>query len=515
MKIRIFCEKMLRSPTSIVTKIYKLNQLRFLTIAVISFSCQENRLPEELDNDFKPSVVDAIISPVEIDFTSSPNVEENLVKNLIGTYSPQKWVNADKIYHKTNVLEPLSVPFHKVNLPNVDNIVNDGTWNDISDKGQPSQKTILNLLKSARVGIHLGIESVPRQMRGDAEKVQRLFSTAMTKVRNYVGNEEEIHFEILNEPELPQSVEWGYYPDFNLFWKDFLNAYIALANKRLTDPNLKIGGPGFELDGWLNQFINKLTDPSTNKVILSDGSTHTIDLDFISYHNYLNWDNAPIVQADTKSAKDKMTRFYNGIAQYRSTHPEVKLFCTEYSWLRSPFDSVNDAANNSYRHCARTLELTKLAVDELVLTDRFYWAQSMGQSAEFGDDYFTLENYDWDTNNYKYRAGYYAFWLYQKMPTKRYTISYDEMKLNGMASSANGKFYLVVWNITNRNQTVKFILDNINLADYKYHMYIIDSKSFHYINGNDKLPKITESGVASDIKNITLEKEATVYIEVF
>ena len=100
MKIRIFCEKMLRSPTSIVTKIYKLNQLRFLTIAVISFSCQENRLPEELDNDFKPSVVDAIISPVEIDFTSSPNVEENLVKNLIGTFSPQKWVHADKIYHR-------------------------------------------------------------------------------------------------------------------------------------------------------------------------------------------------------------------------------------------------------------------------------------------------------------------------------------------------------------------------------------------------------------------------------
>ena len=179
----------------------------------------------------------------------------------------------------------------------MDNIANDGTWNDIIANGQPSQKTILNLLQSAGVGIHLGIESIPRDLRGDTEGVQRLFSTAMTKVRNYVGNEEEIHFQILNEPELPKSVEWGYHPDFQLFWKDFVNAYIALANKRLNDPKLKIGAPGFELDIWLNEFISRLTNSATNKVQLSDGSTHTIDLDFISYHNYLNWNDAPIAQS--------------------------------------------------------------------------------------------------------------------------------------------------------------------------------------------------------------------------
>ena len=126
-----------------------------------------------------------------------------------------------------------------------------------------------------------------------------------------------------------------------------------------------------------------------------------------------------LLNPDTQSAKDKMSKFYDGIAPYRSSHPNVKLFCTEYSWLKSPFNVINDAANNSYRHCARTLELMKLAVEELDLTDKIYWAQSMGQSADFGDDYFTLENYNWNSNKYKYRAGYYAFWLYHKMPEVR------------------------------------------------------------------------------------------------
>ena len=94
-------------------------------------------------------------------------------------------------------------------------------------------------------------------------------------------------------------------------------------------------------------------------------------------------------------------------------------------------------------------------------------------------------------------------------------MSFDESKLNGMAASADGKLYLVVWNITGRKQTLELFFENINLAEYNYDLYLIDSQSFSYTDGNNKLPKITESGVASDIKNITLEKEATVYIEVF
>src|SRR5690606_352553 len=311
---------------------------------------------------------------VTVDFTSNLGSEADLNKELLGTYSPQKWINAAKIYDKANVLDPISVPFHKVNLPNVDNIAADGTWNDIIDAGEPSQRSIFNLLKSAGVDIHVGIESIPRTMRGDATKVQRLFTTSLATIREYLGPDTEINYEILNEPELDASIEWGYHPNFELFWTDFKNAYIALANQRLTDPKVKIGGPGFELDIWLTSFMEKLNNPETNTVSLADGSTQPIILDFISYHNYFNWGDESLAQLTAEAAVDKMNIFYNGIAAYKAVYPSVKLYLTEYSWLKSPFDKINDAANNSHRHCARTLELIKIANERLACVDRIYWA---------------------------------------------------------------------------------------------------------------------------------------------
>ncbi|MFD1255453.1 hypothetical protein ACFQ3S_01475 [Mucilaginibacter terrae] len=470
-----------------------------------------------------PPVIQPPIStalPVVIDFTRTADAGSALNQELIGGYSPQKWVNASKIYDKANVLDALSLPFSKVNLPNVTNIASDGTWNDINDGGQPSQRSILTSLVSAGVGIHLGIETVPAALRGDAAKVQKIFNTSLTKVRGYIGNDVEIYYEILNEPELAAaSVEWGYYPDFELFWKDFLNAYIALANKRLTDPNLKIGGPGFELTRWMTQFISKLTDPATNKVQLSDGSTQTIDLDFISYHNYLNWDDNPIAQSNIQTAIDKMNTFYNAVAAYRTSHASVKLFCTEYSWLKSPFNAINDAANNSYRSCARTLELTKLAIEQLPRTNRFYWAQTMGQGFGGGDDYFTLQNYDWDSKKYRYRSGAYALWMYQRMPASRSYMTFDGTKLNGFASAAGGRYYLAVWNRTGTAQSIQLNLSNINTANLNYDMYAINSNTFNYSAssafGNAKTPAITKTGAASTIGEITLEKEATIYIELY
>lgn len=479
------------------------------------YSCKKDKKAKE-------EVVPPVVIPPVVDNSLQVNVDFSLnssgtllKKDLIGTYCPQKWVNAGKIYDKVNVLDPLSVDFHKVNLPNGTNIASDGTWNDITDAGQPSQKTILNSLTLAGVSIHLGMESVPRAMRGDAVKVQRLFKTSIDKVRSYTGNDVEIYYQILNEPELDTSVEWGYYPNFELFWTDFLNAYISLANKRLTDPKIKIGAPGFELDRWLSNFISRLTNSSTNKVQLADGQMHTIDLDFLAYHNYLNWNDAAISLSDTQTAVDKMNKFYNGIAAYRTLYPNVKLFCTEYSWLKSPFNNVNDAANNSYRNCARTLELTKFALEQLTKTDRFYWAQSMGQSASFGDDYFTLENYDWDTKNYKYRSGFYAFWLYQKMPINRNVTTYDATKLNALASSENGKYYVVIWNRTASSQTIKLNINNVNTSNLKYDMYLINSSSFTYGRNNGKTPALTQTGLVKNITNVTLEPEATVYIELY
>lgn len=491
-----------------------LKLLFFLILAgAMAISCSKNKsvnIPEPPKNEEPPTGSELAVT---IDFTSNDGAGPDLNKELLGTYSPQKWINAAKIYDKANVLDPIKVPFHKVNLPNVHNIAGDGTWNDIFDAGQPSQKSILNSLRSAGVGIHVGIESIPNALRGDAEKVQRLFTTSLAAVRTYVGNDVDIYYEILNEPELDSSVEWGYHPNFELFWSDFKNAYIALANKRLSDPKIKIGGPGFELDRWLSVFMEKLNNPATGTVQLADGSMHTISLDFISYHNYLNWDDAPLAQLNTQPALDKMNIFFNGIVTYRTAHPAVKLFCTEYSWLKSPFNNVNDVANNGYRNCARTLELAKLANEQLLHTDRFYWAQAMGQSADFGDDYFTLENFDWNTGMYKYRSGYYAFWIYQQLPKARNTITYESDKLNGLASSANGKYYAVVWNRTGENQTIKLNLTKINTANYNYNMYVINSTTFTYAKGNPKTPALTKTGVANNIAGIVLEKEATVFLE--
>ncbi|TCC88630.1 hypothetical protein EZ428_18510 [Pedobacter frigiditerrae] len=497
-----------------LTYLLKAGLFTMLVMGMTSFcSCKKEK--KQVTGTVQPVSVPVVTDnrlQVDVDF-SRTHEGVSLKKDLLGTYCPQKWVNAGKIYDQVNVLAPLGVKFHKLNLPNGTNISADGTWNDITDAGQPSQKTIVNNLIAAGVGIHLGMESVPRAMRGDAEKVQRLHGTSFEKVRSYVGGNVDIFYQILNEPELDSSIEWGYYPNFELFWTDFVNAYIGLANKRLTDANLKIGAPGFELDRWLAMFMDRLTNPATNKVQLSDGKMHGINLDFLAYHNYLNWSDNAIAQSSTQTAVDKMNRFYNGTAAYRSLQPNVKLFCTEYSWLKSPYSSVNDLANNSYRHCARTLELTKLALEQLTKTDRFYWAQSMGQSASFGDDFFTLENYDWDSKNYKYRSGFYAFWIYNKMPVNRNMVTYDLAKINSFVASENGRYNVVVWNKTATSQTIKLSFKGLNTASLKYDLYAINSKSFSYGRNNGKLPSITQTGMVAELGEVILEPEATIYVE--
>src|SRR5690606_10249478 len=101
----------------------------------------------------------------------------------------------------------------------------------------------------------------------------------------------------------------------------------------------------------------------------------------------------------------------------------------------------------------------------------------------------------------------------QQLPKERNTMIYDVDKLNGLASSStDGKYYVVLWNRSDLSQTIKLHLTHINANDFNYDMYLINSASFSYFNGNNKTPTLTKSGVANTIDDIVLEKEATVFL---
>jgi len=432
----------------------------------------------------------------EVDFTRSGGTALN--KNTVGGFCPQKWLDASQIYSMTHVLSPLSMPFNCVNLPNIYevHILSDGTWKDSS----PSQKVIFDNMRAAGMGIHVKMEAIPKGsgIRGDADKTRRLFNSSYDAVKEFSGNA-DIYYEILNEPEL-SDLEWGY-ASFDAFWKDFKNAYIALAAKRTVTPRLKIGGPGFANTQWLIQFVNRL-------------KLESVKLDFISFHYYLDWRDAQSLdQYNGQGAIDRMNSLVNGISSYKSIiNPNLKLFCTEFNWtngdggLASGYCKV---AQNGYKNCARSLEALKLIIDQLGAVDRFYWAQSVGQK----NDFFTLENYDASSGKYAYRSGYYAHWMFNSMASTRRHFQSDS-KIGGLASSNDDKHHVTVWNRSDLSQILKLNIKTPNASNtYSYRLHIIDASTFSFALGNNKMPHYT-TGTLSNLGTIFLASEATAYIEI-
>jgi len=235
------------------------------------------------------------------------------------------------------------------------------------------------------------------------------------------------YFEIWNEPDNPPFFFQGTMEDYFEIYK-----YGALGVKE-GDPEALVGGPAVAAwkgdDSWLPGFLEYV-------------SSHSLPLDFLSYHNY--GDPIPII----KKAREHLR-----------SHPElgaVPMMLTEYSSfvpLTHDFDEGGPVEQHSA--AAKLLRDFKRLLDEEDVT-RVYWAMFNDPDTNERVGLVSLEGHR--------KAAFNGFKIYADMPVSRVHAETSSNDIDVMASADNGSAAIVAWNNSERDHRV-----SIDLAHLPFH----------------------------------------------
>lgn len=424
------------------------------------------------------------------------------IENKYGGYTPEKVLWVDKIYDSEKTLAPLNSKYHRFQL-DVNKQQADGTWID----EYSSQQWILKNSQSLGLTNFVTINTHPN-VKGDSEKMKNFF-TSIANALVKIADGKDIYLELFGEPDLDGWIWYTGYTSFTRFYNEFKFAMECIAPIRAEHPNLKVGGCGFawggtDNDSWYKGFTRQLI-------------TDNIDIDFVSYHHYYEWDGRTSLEdsgvSDVTARYNRAKQEFDYYAENSKHEPEFII--SEFSWTYGDWNTSFDKcqAFATYKNCARAFEtLVYMGNETLKGVDKIFWAQSVGQWIEgWGEtyDYWTFypfvswHFYQNGETKYTYNAAYYAFWFYGQMKGDYQELVFPNSKLGGIASSDKETCYVAIWNRTLEEQSFNLSLIDADVDEnFNIKAYYVDDESY---NRENQYP---QSVSISNLKSIHLGAEA-------
>ena len=131
--------------------------------------------------------------------------------------------------------------------------------------------------------------------------------------------------------------------------------------------------------------------------------------------------------------------------------------------------------------CARTLHAIDIVVRDPTIV-RAYWAQGVGSKADDGKyrhiyAYDPFVVYDQDRKQYRYKASYYAFWMYGRMAGTRLDVAQTDPKLGVWACRDGKATRVVMWNKAPQPRAATLAIAGVPDAA-KCTMYRVDPATF-------------------------------------
>jgi hypothetical protein len=279
--------------------------------------------------------------------------------------------------------------------------------------------------------------------------------------------------EIFGEPDL---AIWNF-----VYGKDTARVFevAKMVHDAFTPHAAKIGGLGFAcpeqngvcIPGYIDAFVDFY---KANKMSFA----------FWSFHLYLGWTDATDPSAAPNAFLGRATAFRNILRKRGIT---AGIVCTEYAWqdgdgeaswgfkeqARSARGSMTD-----HRSCARTLAAMDIVRGAGALAERAYWAQGVGSTLaapagkKWGYAYNCLVIWHHLEKRYRYKASYYAFWMYAKLAAGEGVAVQSKNKKLGVLATKKG---VLVYNKSPAPQAVS--VSGLR-GDAKCVLHLVDAKTF-------------------------------------
>jgi hypothetical protein len=408
------------------------------------------------------------------------------VRHKFGTYRSEERADWDKIYDVDSTLGPLGMVSNRMQISLEDaEIAADGTWTDA--KG--TQRGILRLLAKSSaddVLVTVGFPWTARAQKFIAGGFTdaawrpyflRVYST-LAKALAGAAVGKPVLVEIFGEPDLGV---WDW-----VYGKDRTRVFdIArmVHDEFRRYPGFKVGGLGFACPEQdficLPRYVDAFVDYAKG---------HGMRFDFWSFHAYLGWTDA----TDTSQYPPAPGpyNFASRAAKFRAALQRKGLggatvVCTEYAWQDGDgatswgFKDAKKSARRSmtdHRSAARALH----AIDIVRATpgvDRAYWAQGVGTAfgppdQKYAYAYNPLVVYH--NGAYRYKAGYYAFWMYGKLAGARGVAAVASNPKLGVLATKRG---VIVYNKSPAAQPVSLAVAGAP-GDTPCELYVVDAQTY-------------------------------------
>ena len=253
------------------------------------------------------------------------------------------------------------------------------------------------------------------------------------------------YHEIYNEPDMPEFFLTEPFTHYLQMYK------YGARGLRQGNPDAVVGGPALahpQNEGCCKQF--------TRFVAKED-----LPLDFFSFHAYLQEFPFPKKLQVVRDALAVDRRF-------RTTQIHVNELAYTCGWQNK------DSPNNFHAIAPHFFDMFKeiLAATNVTLTSHAQFMEST-----FWDDAYGLVHRDG-----KRKAAFNAYKIYADMPVERNVVVADD-GVDGLASSDTHRASLVLWNQTDKEQTVQVNLAGISFATGTFRLYRIDRGHASYFDG--------------------------------
>lgn len=425
-----------------------------------------------------------------LDVSASPSALPPLQPRKMGGYRSEEHAFWQQIYAPARTLGPLAMPSDRVQISLQDTELGpDGAFLDPAG----TQRGILQLAAAAvdsdvfvTVGYPWTAASQAYISAGFPPGWETYWSTCYTTLAAAlmspaysVGNK-TLWIEIFGEPDLA-AWSWIYGTDPARIFLAAKMVHDAFAPYRAAG-RVRIGGMGFA-------FPESAFVPAFLAFYASAGMT----FDFFSFHSYLG-----LTDADDVSAYPAKGELFDVGARnelFRAVLASAGLagvptLVSEYAWydgdllaaagFGDPALSARDAIVG-YRNCMRTLFSIDLIVAQTDLL-RAYWAQGVGTVADDGvhpyiyayDPFVVFDPARWQ---WRYKASYYAFWMYARMAGERLAVAVADPKLGVWAARNGSHVRVVAWNASPQPRDASLELPFVDL-DSRCAMFAVDASTF-------------------------------------
>lgn len=254
--------------------------------------------------------------------------------------------------------------------------------------------------------------------------------------------------------------EIGNEPDFSEFFKGTWNEYIDIYKYgsigiRKADPDAVIGGLSLAFpmtsvgSGYVDEFLISCRDNKT-------------PLDFVSYHSYNN-----------EEILSSTTAIRTVLSEYKEFN-RVRLHVTEYN------TSFNAETSQNYASAAKFFGIAG-KINELTDIEIVNWAcflspyDNLGILSLNGDNPYAI---------------YHAIEFYNNMPYQRAKTIENLSQVQVTASYEDDRVCVVLYNQSDREETVNALLDNFSFKKGILTEYLIDKSHSSYYDMKDSNGKL-------------------------